>query len=202
MQPRHISPVGLATLCKLECYMPHVYDDALPYPQPPWDGHSAPRGHLTVGYGHCLTAGDIISHRFADGISRDGAAALLGADLTPREQMVCAKIHPEIGVHQFDALVCFVFNWGHVPPEIATAINCDDTSSATLRPLWLANDKGNGIPHLLATRRAREWALWIEPDQGPDGPGLDAVMASVDATSQAIEAEALADHVHGPETAA
>jgi lysozyme len=93
-----LSDSGLQFLKKLEECRLQTYRDA--------------GGKLTIGFGHLLTPEELISGKFDDGITEQEALDLLAADVVPAEDAVSRYVKLNLFEHEFDALVCFVFNVG------------------------------------------------------------------------------------------
>ena len=92
------SEAGLKAIMEHEGFRESVYKDAA--------------GHPTIGYGHKLTASEIESGIFANGITEEQGMALLRQDLTVAETAVRKNVQVSLTQNQFDALVSFTFNVG------------------------------------------------------------------------------------------
>ncbi len=64
-------------------------------------------GYMTVGYGHLLDGEEP-----ATDIDHETGEILLGRDVAEAEDTVNRLVKVELNQHQYDALVCFVFNIG------------------------------------------------------------------------------------------
>lgn len=112
------------------------------------------RGVLTVGYGHTKTAGQYVGQT----INRATADVLFERDLLDAEQKVTAfernnKIR--LTGPQFDALVSFVFNVGHIPESIRNRI-VKTTGSTVATTIKKYNRSGGQVLPGLVTRRNKE----------------------------------------------
>lgn len=175
-----LSTPGAQFIGELEGFRPYIYDD-----------HTGQRigtggamlatleaeasGYPTIGYGHVITTLDQEAGRlrkwFNSGITRTEAAELLKLDAA-RAVSALNKTGLRFEQHQFDALVCFIFNIG---------VGAWSTSSCTLhreiygtpRENWCAlvrrelprwkYSKGVLLPGLQA-RRQETIALFCEGD--------------------------------------
>ena len=190
MQSMHMSAPGRKLLEDLEGRRHRIYDDKT---GAVWDGKSTPRGALTIGVGHVLTAQERMSGAYLDGIDDPTIDRLLSRDLVPREQLVCARVRPELGQHRFDALTMLVFNWGHVPSELLGMINSGLTDEDVVKRAWMSHTRANGDPDALRLRRSRELALWLTPDP-EQAVDVTEVLARVYKTSADLVAAELAPH--------
>lgn len=169
----HLSPAGEHFLANEEGKKLFVYDDAV-YPTKPYKAGQIVKGHLTVGVGHLIKPGE----RFPYGegvITEELVSELLHKDVKWAEDIIHKAVTVELNQNQYDALVSFVFNVGpgrgaKGKPGFVPGF----TNSTLLRYLNAGEYElaaghfadwhmGNGQPHLLSARRAREAALFRKP---------------------------------------
>lgn len=93
---RHITQAGLDLIKRFEGFSHIVY--------------ICPAGYPTIGYGHVVKLQE--RERFASGITREQAEALLRQDVQTAERAVLRLIAVPLTDGQFDALVSFTFNLG------------------------------------------------------------------------------------------
>ncbi len=93
---RHATQVALELIKQFEGFLPTVY--------------ICPSGYLTIGYGHVVKPQEL--KRFAGGITKEQAEALLRQDVQTAERAVLRLITVPLTDGQFDALVSFTFNLG------------------------------------------------------------------------------------------
>lgn len=138
----NLSPLGLAVLEFFEDYRDSAYQDQ--------------HGVWTCGYGHTgpdVTQGTTCTLEQAD--------VWLRQDIADAERTVNSL--GELGQHQFDALVMFVYNVGShafLGSTLHTLIDAgDDTSAAQEFLKW---NHVNGVPNVGLTRRRHvERALFL-----------------------------------------
>lgn len=154
-----VSPEGLAFLRSEEGCVLRPYKDALGYP--------------TIGVGHRILPGEA----FAGGITEAGALDLLARDVAPCLASIarnCPGV--ELGQHQVDALVSWLFNCGAAALDksaIRAALNEGRMGDVPrLLEAWskgVVGGKLDVVPFLLARRR-REGALFARADAPPTLP--------------------------------
>jgi len=88
-----LSRTGLEAIKKHEAFAAVPYKDQA--------------GHLTIGYGHKIRAGESFGT-----LSEPAAVALLAEDVSAAEDAINASVRVDLLQPQFDALVSFVFNVG------------------------------------------------------------------------------------------
>ncbi len=91
-----IDAAGLRLIARFEGYRSQIYRDLA--------------GHPTIGYGHLLLPGE--HARFAKGITRQAAWALLKQDAAKAVNAVRQLVIVPLSQNQFNALVSLVFNIG------------------------------------------------------------------------------------------
>lgn len=106
-------------------------------------------GTPTIGFGHTGS----LPNGYHEPLSLQRQLDLLHSDLLPYEQAVRKAIKYPLTVHQFDALVSFVYNLGPgvLSDGIASAINHGHLRAAT--NIMLQYDHANGQKWLGLTRR-------------------------------------------------
>ena len=92
------SDAGLEAIMEHESFIETIYNDQAGYP--------------TIGYGHKLTAAEIKSGVYADGITKEQAIKLLRQDIGIAEAAVRNNVTVPLTQNQFDALVSFTYNVG------------------------------------------------------------------------------------------
>ena len=129
-------------------------------------------GLLSIGIGHLLTKSELSSgkirthggyYTYKDGPITDATVdALLTQDTHTAVQAVCQAVAVPLWQHQFDSLVCFVFNIGSVAFRGSTLVrllNADDYASVPGQMFrWIY--AGGEIIDGLRIRRGKEVALW------------------------------------------
>lgn len=123
-------------------------------------------GDLTIGYGHKITpkeksSGKIYGIPFRNGISKKQADKIFNKDLERIQKVVDTKSYRGINQQQYDALVHFAFNVGHIPKTIDKEIR---TGGLERVPQIMGSytyadgEKSRG----LSLRRNLESQIWIE----------------------------------------
>ena len=144
---RHITQAGLDLIKQFEGFSPTVY--------------ICPAGYPTIGYGHVVKPQE--RERFAGGITKEQAEALLGQDVETSERAVLRLITVPLTDRQFDALVSFTFNLGAGALQRSTLrrkVNRGDhaTVPAEFRKwVWARGRKLEG----LVRRRDAEIIIWL-----------------------------------------
>ena len=156
--PMDISPAGLDLIKRWEgdprtrSFSARVYDDLAGLP--------------TVGYGHKLTAAELASGAFAEGIDEATATRLLRADAASAVQAVNRAVTVPLAQQRFDALVSFVYNVGAGSFQTSTAlrmVNAQDWAAVPPALAMFSKVRQNGalVPSAgLAARREAEGALF------------------------------------------
>lgn len=169
----HLSPAGEHFLANEEGKRLYVYDDAV-HPTKPYKAGQFVSGHLTVGIGHMIR----LNEKFPYGegvITEELVSELLHKDVAWVEEVIHKYVTVALNQNQYDALVSLVFNIGpgrgvKGKPGFVPGF----TNSTLLRYLNAGEYEiaaghfadwhmGNGQPHLLSGRRAREAALFRKP---------------------------------------
>ena len=89
-----VSAAGLDLIRRFEGFSESVY--------------LCPAGKPTIGYGHVLRPGEA----FPEPISQADATDILAEDCRTVEIFINANVRVPLAQHEFDALVCFVYNIG------------------------------------------------------------------------------------------
>lgn len=129
------------------------------------ESHTA-SGTLTIGYGHTDAAGPprvYVGQR----ITQNEADTFLANDLASVESEVNHLVKVHLNQDQFDALVSFQFNTGHLgQSSILTLLNSGKYSEAADH--LLAYNHANGQVMVgLTRRREAERAMFLTPQVGP-----------------------------------
>ncbi|MDB4929176.1 MAG: hypothetical protein JWM10_1660 [Myxococcaceae bacterium] len=106
-------------------------------------------GLPTVGYGHKLTAAEIASGAFANGVGEATATRLLRADAATAVQAVNRLVTVALTQARFDALASFVYNVGAGNFQGSTALRMVNAQD------WAAVPSAG-----LAARRSAEASLF------------------------------------------
>lgn len=138
MQP---SPVCLAAIKGWENCKLAVYPDLNGFP--------------TIGWGHKLTANDVTSDRFSEGITQNVADALFLGDCGPFEAQVNG-LGLTLTQGQFDALFDFDFNEGISRLKTLLSHGIDQVAGQLSRWVYAAGVVEPG----LVSRRATEVQWW------------------------------------------
>ena len=125
-----------------------------------WDGEKFViypdlNGFATIGRGHKLNHEDVVSGRFANGLSQLGADAVFLADCTPFEEQLDG-LGLTLTQGQYDALFSFLFNLGI--NNLKTMLSHGFYQVPLQLPLWV--HAGGKVEPGLVTRRAQEVAWW------------------------------------------
>lgn len=163
------SEPGIALIKTREVFMPHVYDDAVRYPQPPLESWGSLHGTATMGYGTLYPKGAPLPHY----ISEPEADARLRARLVEEEAGVTRALTFTPNQHEFDALVSFRYNEGGGAlngSSLLRAINAGERDPNAIAGLFLLWNKWRPdksgplvVSAGLSIRRAREAALFSTP---------------------------------------
>jgi lysozyme len=158
MPSMDISTPGLELIKRWEgepgtgSFSPRVYNDVAGYP--------------TIAYGHKLTAAEVASQAFKDGVDEATATRLLKADAATAVAAVNRGVQVELTAGQFDALVSFVYNVGAGNFMSSTALRMVNARDWDAVPAALAlfnKVRQNGVlvpSNGLAARRAAEGAMF------------------------------------------
>jgi len=131
-----VSQAGLDLIKRFEGFSATVYP--------------CPAGKPTIGYGHALKPGEAFPHP----ISQADATDLLAEDCRLAEIFINANVRARLAQHEFDALVCFVYNIGIGAFDRSTLrffLNKGDRAAAANE--FLRWNKAKGIPVEGLTRR-------------------------------------------------
>lgn len=154
----NISEKGIALLRKIEELRTKPYNDHTGQPISSWVPGA------TIGYGHLIRVADW--GKFESGVSPMEAEVLLRDDLQPFVHIVNQKIHKELDLHKFDALVILAYNIGPTNfsrSSVVKIINdpLASTPYPSLRAAWKAWNKSRGVEmDGLNNRRNCEWAVF------------------------------------------
>lgn len=122
-------------------------------------------GIWTIGYGHTQGV-----DKNCPPITRDTGKRLLQGDVAEAERAIDSLVKYELTPNQFSALVSFVFNigWGNFERSSALILlnQGDFDAVGPHMALWNKDHRGN-VENGLITRRAKEAALFYEPDAEP-----------------------------------
>ncbi|MGD8327284.1 MAG: lysozyme [Sphingomonadales bacterium] len=125
----------------------------------------------TIGYGHKLTAADVASKRFVNGIIRAEAETLLRQDIAVAERAIARLINVPLTQNQFDALASLIFNIGaskfagfNVRHE--TNNRNFEAAAREFLDIDLARDRDGVLRPFpgLTTRRHEESVIFLTPD--------------------------------------
>lgn len=150
------SPSGMNYIKKTEAYRP------MKYPDPPGQTST-----FSIGFGHKLKGQELPQGYVTingekvyinNGLTRQQATDLFMQDLIPREEEVKKAIKVKITQNQFDALVSFVYNVGHLQgTSIAKAINSGNIPAVSLAFMEYVRITKNGqkvtFPPLIKRRQ-------------------------------------------------
>lgn len=155
-----ISDKALGLLKGIEKLRLKPYDDQTGRPIAEWCSGA------TIGYGYLIPESEW--PKYAAGISKQQAVALLEKTLRPTENTVRRAIVVALEQHQFDALVLLAFNIGGPKFRTSSAVRMINdkravTDYVTLEAAWLVWNKSHGQENDgLKNRRACEWRVWDE----------------------------------------
>ena len=141
------SPKGIALLKSLESCKLQSYQDS--------------KGVWTIGYGHTTNVVEGMSCAQAE------ADIWLVQDLVETEGKVSRVVKVPLSQNQFDALVCFTFNVGHVGETMLKKLNFGDYSGAAGEfQRWIKS--ANKVVRGLENRRLREMELFEGKEDDKD----------------------------------
>ena len=117
--------------------------------------YKCPAGVWTIGYGYTSQV------KVGDVCTLEQARSWLETDVVGAEKKITLAVAAPLNQNQFDALVSFVFNIGHVGETMLALLNKEDYKGAADQFLkWdLANRMEN---HGLLERRRAERNLFLE----------------------------------------
>lgn len=158
---------GINFIKATEVYAPNKY------PDPP--GQSK---RYSVGFGHLMSPAELSGNYVTinneriylnRGLTRTEADALFSQDLKPREDLVKKAITAKITQSQFDALVSFTYNIGHIEgTSVQRAVNAGDFQA--VNKAFLEYVKA-GTPKVtnpgLVKRRQKELAMFMSSTKAP-----------------------------------
>lgn len=142
-----------------------VYDDHV-YPTRKWNRGDPIKGFLTVGLGHLIMDSDPLDRWLDEGISDEEITALLKDDLQEAESAVNRLVTVPLKQHQFDALVCFVFNVGETQFRKSTLLRKLNTGDydSVVSELKRWRKSGGRVMKGLIIRRDETGELFGEAD--------------------------------------
>jgi lysozyme len=156
MQPRKLSQRGVDFLKKEEGCVLRIY--------------KCQAGKDTIGIGHRIVDADE-RKRFQHGITTADAEEILRRDIAWVERCINTHVKVELTQGQFDALCSLVFNCGPLPIRGGTLGKALNAGAYDVARNCFADWVKGGAPlrtlPVLVARRAREQALWDEPDDEP-----------------------------------
>lgn len=137
---REISERGIALLKQFEGF------SAVPY--------ICAGGELTVGYGHVIKP---FERHLKAGISQKEADRLLREDIAHFSVQIAHMVDVELDQHQYDALICFIYNIGAQAFEKSTLLrmlNLGDYHGAAGQFRRWVYSRGRKLPGLITRRKA------------------------------------------------
>lgn len=166
-QPCLSSDDGVKFIQKYEGYVPVMYQDAV--------------GYWTIGYGHLMSAQDIIDYKGVTLTAKAGDA-LFRKDLSKFERGVNLYVNVPLLQTQFDAVVSFSFNVGMGNFQRSTLrrkLNLELHNEVP--PEFLRWDKAAGRVLLgLTRRRLAESIIYAQPNEDEligQSPDIDSYRA-------------------------
>lgn len=153
----------IATIQDIEEFVGFTYDDAF-YPPRPFRG-GKPKGTLTIGFGHTAAAGSPIP---VAGLTMDEAEGdrVMRRDLIPYENRVKRLVDVPLTQGQFDALVDFEFNTGHLAGStLLKKLNAGQYDAVPAELMKWTHSGGKALDGLVKRRR-KDCELWrgLDPD--------------------------------------
>lgn len=155
-----LSPAGRQLLREVEALFLYTYDDQTSKRTTVWVPGA------TIGYGHLIPKGEWDSYK--NGITQEGAEALLDRDLAPFEAAVNAALTVKVQQNQFDALTILAFNIGAGSLARSSVIKLVNdptakTSYKNLEAAWKSWNKSQGkVMKGLDNRRQAEWNIYSQ----------------------------------------
>jgi len=146
-----ISQEGLDLVRTSERCVLHVYNDIA--------------GNASIGWGHLLHRGPILSIEAGHTITQQQADLFLAQDLRWAETEVNLRVKQPLNQNQFDALVDFVYNLGSGTFEnshLLDSLNRGDYASVPINLKQYVHSGGKVIPALVI-RRNREAEMFERP---------------------------------------
>lgn len=165
MAHRNVNEAGLALVKSFESFVPYVYDDLIvgkggKYPE--WTGW-APKGTLTIGYGHTNDAKHPLKISKGLRVTEEQACDILDVDLDECEDRVARAVRVPLNDNQFSALVSFDFNTGAIfKAGFVRRLNAGDYGAAPSGLMQYVKAKGQTLRGLVRRRQA-EVELWRKP---------------------------------------
>ena len=164
---RKINAAGLALIKSYEGFVPFVYDDLRPvkgasHGYREWDG-SAPKGTLTIGYGHTNAASHPLKISQGLRVTEAEALEVLAVDLDECEGRVSRAVKVPLNDNQFGALVSFDYNTGAITrASFVKRLNAGDYDAVPAGLALYVKAKGQTLRGLVRRRQA-EADLWAKP---------------------------------------
>lgn len=170
-----MSREGLALLRDLEGYREEAYQDEA--------------GVWTIGYGHTrgVKPGDRCTPRQAE--------QWLAADVMDAERAVSQLVEVPLAQHQFDALVCFVFNIGVGAFERSTLLDklndarYDEVPAEMIRWNKITRGGKKVVSKGLVNRRAAEVLFWSDGGLEPAETNARPVPAEKPTVAEAVKTD-------------
>lgn len=153
-----LSQQGLALLKSIETLRLKPYDDQTGQPIAEW------MPGASIGYGYLIA--EVDWPKFANGIDKSRAAALLEKSTTSAKYAIHHAVVVPLTQQEFDALVLLVFNIGVGAFRKSSVLKLiNDPRAVTdypdLESAWKAWNKSQGeINEGLENRRDCEWKIW------------------------------------------
>ena len=120
-------------------------------------------GVWTIGYGHTKGIYEGLE------ITQSEAEKMRGAELPESEGYISDKVVPMLQQHEFDALVCWVYNLGPTNLSSSTMLKKLNAGEFKEVPFQMKRwDKAGGQPLLGLTRRRNAEALLFKGEQWKD----------------------------------
>src|SRR6185312_10900965 len=122
-------------------------------------------GNASIGWGHLLHRGPILSIEAGHTITQSQADLFLTQDLSWAETEVNLRVKQPLNQNQFDALVDFVYNLGSGTFEnshLLDSLNRGDYASVPINLKQYVHSGGKVIPALVI-RRNREAEMFERP---------------------------------------
>lgn len=153
-----------------EAFVSYIYDDATGQP---WK--VSKKGNPTIGVGHLVTAQDMATYGPDWTLTEESARALLLQDINKNLAPVLPKVTVPLTLKQWIAITSLAFNAGGnavAKSSFLKAVNAGDMQRAEYNfkdwdkaTVTVDGKKIKRQVRGLTNRRAREWAIFVEPAQ-------------------------------------